>query len=401
MNRSEQFVYKLSKAACLSLWTYPNPIGKSGKELCDVLVVCQPDVVIFSVKEIELKIEGDTTLQAERWKRRAVEASVDQVYGAERRLTAINEVTASDGRVGVAVGPLSERRLHRVAVAIGSRGHVPLESRDFGKGFVHVLDEATIALLLSELDTITDFVEYLSARQALLMNTGLSGVLISSDEDLLAVYLTGTHSFGSLLQGDYHLRIIDGAWEGLSMDPRYLAKKNADEDSYVWDSLIGLVHEDYANDNMESGGDLASVDSVTRVMARESRLQRRGIGKAFKDFMADETIASRYVMSDSGVTYVFLKQAHSEPRERRVAELQARCFVARDTIDTMGRRGLVAGIATELPENGSGSSLDCLLLDVPDWTDTFRARAKWFREEAGFFKKPRTTHVHGDEFPIA
>src|ERR1700730_2695616 len=106
MTRSEAFVYELSKSAFMPLWTYPNPVGKDPrKELCDVLVVCEPDIVIVSVKEVEIKTHGDPATQRDRWIRRAVDESVGQIAGAERRLAAIDNVTAANGGLGVSLGP--------------------------------------------------------------------------------------------------------------------------------------------------------------------------------------------------------------------------------------------------------------------------------------------------------
>ena len=205
MNRSEQFVHDLARAAFLSLWTYPNPVGKdSSKELCDVLVVCRPDIVIFSVKEIELKADGDREIQVERWRRRAVDESVKQIRGAERRLQKTSEVLIPGGASGVELGPQAQRVTHRVAVAIGSSGATPLESKDYGYGFVHVLDEEQLWLLLKHLDTITDFVEYLGGREQLVTN-GTEGVLIGSEADLLAAYFFGKHSFDALGNGGLKL----------------------------------------------------------------------------------------------------------------------------------------------------------------------------------------------------
>ena len=39
----------------------------SSKELCDCLVVCDPDVIIFSVKGIRLTGDGDPELNWRRW----------------------------------------------------------------------------------------------------------------------------------------------------------------------------------------------------------------------------------------------------------------------------------------------------------------------------------------------
>src|SRR5450759_4809528 len=80
VNSSEQFVYDICRKSFLSLWTYVNPQGKtSGKELCDALVVCDPHVVVISVKQVELKKSNNTSVNLDRWERKAVAASIKQI----------------------------------------------------------------------------------------------------------------------------------------------------------------------------------------------------------------------------------------------------------------------------------------------------------------------------------
>src|ERR1700722_20774877 len=85
LNKAEEFVLGVCQRSFLSLWCYNNPKGKDNDELCDVLVVCDPYVIIVSVKEIQLK-DDPTEVHHERWTRKAVDASVNQIYGAERWL---------------------------------------------------------------------------------------------------------------------------------------------------------------------------------------------------------------------------------------------------------------------------------------------------------------------------
>ena len=147
----------------MSPWTIENPLGKeAGKELCDVLIVCDPDVVIVSVKDIEYKPTGDVTTGMQRWTARAVEASMKQIYGAERVLSRMNRVKAKDGTEWLHLPPKDRRRTHRIAVALGAKGEVAIADGDSGKGFVHVLDETGV-FTLAELDTITDVAFSLTA----------------------------------------------------------------------------------------------------------------------------------------------------------------------------------------------------------------------------------------------
>ena len=87
---TERQLVKLSEGSFLDLWSYPNLYrdqklagGTDGKELCDLLVVCDPHVIIFSEKNINW---SDKPVQVawSRWFKKAVEKSADQINGAER-----------------------------------------------------------------------------------------------------------------------------------------------------------------------------------------------------------------------------------------------------------------------------------------------------------------------------
>ncbi len=141
---TEAFVHEVAKKSFLSLWSYASPEGKShGREMCDILVVCDPDIVIFSVKEVHPTKHRDDTIRMKRWVRAAVDESVNQVYGAERFIQSgkHDRVRKEDGSDGLPYPPKDTRRIHRVAVALGGEEHFPLPFGDFGKGFVHVFDE--------------------------------------------------------------------------------------------------------------------------------------------------------------------------------------------------------------------------------------------------------------------
>jgi hypothetical protein len=390
-------VHSLADNAFLSLWTYPNPKrGGSDKELCDVLVVCQPDIVVTSVKEVELKSTGE--VDQDRWKRRAVDASVGQIYGAERVLQDLDAVITSGGESGVSLGPKDERRLHRIAVSIGAEGIIPLESRDYGKGFVHVFNAPTIDFLLSELDTITDLVEYLGAREALLGRKTPPSI-VGSERDLLAVFLQSDHSF-AFFDEHYEAYAIEGAWDEFQASNGYINKKRDDEGSYVWDRLIRQVHDDYARGDIEFGNELHAIDTITRTMAREPRLHRRLLAQQFIAFMEDASLESRILMGAFGTGYVLLKKKHGVSRKDRSEELVLRCIVARDRMEEQGRPGIVIGIATEVREPGSGFSLDLSLLNVTPWTQEYHEKALEISADLGYFRSPRMSKAGVDEFPL-
>jgi hypothetical protein len=89
---SERYLKSLCDRSFLSLWSYPGVFrdqgrtnGKGdGKEVCDLLVVFENHVIIFSDKHIQFDNADDVGVGWPRWFRKAVLKSAAQVWGAER-----------------------------------------------------------------------------------------------------------------------------------------------------------------------------------------------------------------------------------------------------------------------------------------------------------------------------
>ena len=395
LNAVERFVFDLCRKSFLRLWSYANPQGKgSGKELCDVLVVCPPDVIIFSVKEIELKESGQPDVESARWLKRAVEESAKQIYGAERHIRSASYVIRSDGSTGLLLPKPPELRLHRVAVAAGSRGKMPLPFGDFGKGFVHVFDETSAHTLLSELDTVRDFIEYLVAKESFC--SGITYLIRGREEDLLALYLHDGRKFPD--RSPEVLAIGDDLWDAFAKRPEVIAKKKADEISYIWDRLVDTFAKDILNDNLEPGASPSNAERALRLMAQENRFSRRVLGDAFQEFV-DESVThplARMMLAPSGIVYVFLAWPRDARRDVRQMELQNRCFVARGLHP---ESTTAVGIATE-QYSKEGLSLDIAVHHQPEWGDEHQNMLKKMQEDLGYFASPRRTEQSVDEYPL-
>jgi len=355
-----------------------NPRQKpNGKELCDVIVVCEPDIIIFSVKHATFPKNGKPEVNAARWKRRAIEASVAQLYGAERTLKTLTHVVKSDSSLGVALPEPAKARVHRVAIALGSEGSVGMPFGDFGKGFVHVLDESATEILLNELDTVSDFVRYLRAKEQFLQSVQL---ICDGEENLLAAYLHNGRQFSTSCDV---IVVESGTWKDFQAKPEYKNKKTADKDSYAWDRIIEIFCNDVLNDNLEFSPGLSGAERSVRTMAREDRFSRRVLGKSYLEFLRDShQIRSRRVTSPSGVVYVFLATPHGFPRDVRQAELGNRCFVARgQALEAT----TVVGLATEQYTEGKGFSLDLVHLYKPDWTTKDQEAMEAMQRDLGYF----------------
>lgn len=395
INRSEEFVYRVCRRSFLALWSYANPRGKQGKELCDILVVCDPDIVIISVKEIGVTDSGDIAIDWNRWLRRAIGKSVTQVYRAERWIKNAARVIRSDGSDGLPLPDASQRKIHRIAVALGGDGKFPIQFGDFGKGFVHVFDGISFQIIMSELDTITDFIEYLSAKEEI-YQAKVETTFHGGEEDLLALYLHHGRKFPMNYD---HLVIGDDLWSGFRSKPEYRAKQEADEDSYIWDRLIELLTEFVLEEKMEFGKTLSENEIVLRRLAREDRFARRLLSSSFKKFLelarAGE-IRARMTSSPSGVGYVFFAAPPEYNRKLRIAELGTRCFIARNELQDCVT---IVGIGLNVKRAKKGFATDLCLLSLPTWTHEDRQHAERMKVELGYFKAPRVSRVSSDEYP--
>ena len=221
----------------MSLWCYNNPRAEAGKELCDILIVCDPHIIIVSVKDVTLNPQKER-VGHERWLRKAVDASIKQIYGAQKTLSTASQVILKDGSPALNLPDVSARKIHRIAVAFGSQGQVPISSGDSGSGFVHVMDEQSFFELLTELDTITDLMDYLVAKEALL--TRCSVVIEGSESNLLGLYLQHGRAFPQKCD---RMVLDNTIWEGIKQDAAFQRRKEADAESYAWDRLIELLSD--------------------------------------------------------------------------------------------------------------------------------------------------------------
>ncbi len=391
-NRAEEFVFNICKNTFLSLWSYANPLGKNDRELCDILVFCEPNIIIFSVKEIKLTESSEITTDWKRWNRRAVEESAKQIYGADRWIKKAPFVIRSDGKRGLPLPEAKDQIIYRIAIALGGKNKVPMFYGDLGKGFVHVFDETSFLLILEELDTISDFIDYLSAKEEL-YTSGTKTPLLAGEENLLALYLSEGKKFPTNFDS---LLIDNNMWDSFVSSPSYKNKERADEDSYVWDRLIEHFCKNALNNNLDFGT-LNQTELVLRILAKENRFSRRILGKAFKDFLeSSKKIESRMVKSQSGVVYVFLALPHGEDRRFRIASLGNRCFVARGMNQ---ESDTVVGIATEQYEKGKGFSLDLYCLHLPVWEKNHQVSFEAMQKDLKYFKKPLKTKISEDEYP--
>jgi hypothetical protein len=436
-NPSESYLADLAELTFLDLWSYPNvyndkratPNG-SGQELCDLLVVCGDHVLIFSCKNISWPETDDFNRAWSRWFRRAIKDSAKQIRGAQRWIDQFPQRVFVDRMctqsVPLRLPPKERRKVHGIVVALGAgeacrkyfKGgigslildaslsgdeHLADDTQPFFVGdvnphgsFIHVFDDATLGIAMRELDTITDFTSYLTRKEAAIRSGRLGWAF--GEEDVLAYYAThtnprGEHDFtkpdGSLLEPRDVLVLEEGIFTSLLSNPQYVAKKAADEVSYVWDRLIlRFTRHLLQGTNIVPEGspaDLGTIEEGVRHMVLVPRFIRRGYGAAIVDALHRGMTKSRNLkaflpdpeteIGDTGFYFMTLALPTTNPhsyddyRQLRAVMLRTYGFGLLHRYPHLKR---VVGVASEpapSEEGPQGSSEDLALIYQQEWSD--------------------------------
>ncbi len=467
---SERYLAELCDRTFLNLWSYPNTFidkrkgGKGdGKELCDLLVVCGDDILIFSDKTIEWPQGDDILLSWKRWYKRAIQSSVKQIRGAERWIAEFPDRIFIDRPCTqpfpFPLPPPERRKVHGIVVALGA-GNACKEYFGEGTGslmivprikgddhfqgdhvipfvigdvdptgaFVHVLDDATLDIALRELDTITDFTSYLTKKVDFIRSGRLGAA--AGEEEVIAYYLThidslGEHGFtapdGASFQEEQVLICDIGSYANLTTDPAFISKRTADEDSYIWDNLIKVfTNHIIAGTSITPAGApviVSDVEQCVRHMALLPRFVRRMFGRAVLGALRKSRESDRFTRSflpgpgsrAPETAFFFLTLAVPE-QHLKVGYDQYRS-VRRDLIQTYSLALLhrfptlrrVVGIATEpiLRLGQAGSSEDIILVEDVVWTPTLIENLERRKRHYNVMNDAnwREHHLEEDEFP--
>lgn len=426
---SEALLARLCDNSFLKLWTYPNLFRKAGKELTDLLVVFGNDVIIFSDKSCGYPDSGDPALDWSRWYRRSVADSAHQIETAERWLRSCPDRIFLDAkcveRLPIALPPAADMRVHRVCIALGALNRAEAETQrralrvnprvanqaerftlgrsDKARGWLHFFDEVTLAIVLRELSTTADFVHYLNSKVALFESQNFQ--FADSELDILGYYLWNGRSFP---EHRNQYRLDPGLWPQVEASPEFLAGREANKVSFFWDGLIEYVTEQYLDETLEFGNDLAMSDyeRLARIMASETRFNRRVLTMLILERaeIARHNAISTLLPSDQpDVNYVLLVGRgdqggdHNAYRADRMSQLRTRCIAAKAAKPD---RRYVVGIGLDA-RGVQGSSEDFVLMDTIDWTQQDVEHAEALRQDLGYFIQGRAhqTRFIEDEYP--
>jgi len=296
--RTEELVHRIASTSFFSPCSFLSPVrADNGEELCDVLVVVDPDVIVFSIKEVQPKVTGDYNVDAKRWSTRAVASSIKQLKGARRTLERGVDIYSTDGQ-RINLPPLDQMRIRTVGIAFGGKEDYYINSNTSKDAPIYTFDGECFELAMGELDTITDFLTYLdevfrfTSTHQIISDGGDMGALCS--------YLLNGRRF---VDNGNPALILSNRWDEIQNDARYKRKKELDRVSYLWDELIvdvisgGVLHE----------GPLSGLE-IARELSRETRLKRRLLGAFLKVCYVepDEEVVLPYLIAnDAGTLHLF------------------------------------------------------------------------------------------------
>lgn len=345
---SERFLANLAEKTFLNLWSYPNvfKVQNKGKELCDLLVVFNNHIIVFSDKSIEFKNKNGINEDWKKWSKKAIVESSNQIFGAERWIKRFPDRISLDAK-GEEKFPFllpknEDMIIHRIVLASFSGNELKelmVDNKAFiinpsiigeekqlntpftvgqinkEKGFVHIMNEISLEILMTELNTVSDFVAYLLEKERFI----LSGQLYKahSEEDLLTAYLENIddeekHSF-KFGNEDLKIEIKKDIWQNHKNSDGYFLKKIEDKASYFWDDIIEYFSKEMISNNLvrQSKDNPFEMEIGLREMASENRLQRRIFAKSFIEKI-ETNISKQFLYryqfkeNDNNTIYVFV-----------------------------------------------------------------------------------------------
>jgi hypothetical protein len=452
-NETEKILSQICDNTFLRLWVYPNPYKKKADELCDVLVLFENHIFIFSVKDITFNTDKEIKVAWNRWKRRAIDASIKQLERAESWIKRYPDQIFLDPqckkKLPININ-LEDCKFHRIIVAHGAEEACKNFSSDnvagslaiaYGDNFpsdgkgkfefpfmidlprekvFHVFDSFNLDIILGELDTISDLVWYFEAKEESIQK--YTALNYCGEEDLLAHYFYNfdrrrkKHFIGTQKRNIHMIHIGEGEWHDFVKTDAYHRKKEADQISYFWDKLLQKTLQNALDNTLLGDADVYNGQSAIIEMAKEPRFYRREISKAIwqsienvPDFGGEMgRNLSSYPSYYPDKRYVFLqltpmpdKDYDTEYRPLRQEMLKIACGV-----EKMKRRKSkkVIGIAIDAPKYaGKRNSEDFALLDCENWSDEDEAYYTEANEHLQFFEtdKVQIRHERTYNFPPA
>ena len=343
----EEILDSLGSRSFLRFWSYSNifrdqgktTVNGDGKELCDFVVVFGNTVLLFSDKRIEYPDAENDTVAWKRWHRKAITASARQLKGAARWLTNYPSRVYIDKACTkpLPISIQTNLNIHKIVVTHGAEpllgnqhgeesfsfvnddpGLYEVNQRDLhGGDFYHVFTGESLAFVLGEINTLVDFLEYLTKRRSV-FDSG-NKLRISKESDFVHGFYKASSPMATMPlieefaeQSDVPVVVRLPGISNLLNDPIYKQRKRDDVVSFVWDHLIEHLSMHVAGRTTiaSTTSGIEEDEEMLRTMANTSRLERRTMSQAVFEMWCKVQPNSRgsrfYFNQRSSVCYVFL-----------------------------------------------------------------------------------------------
>lgn len=353
-SESERYLVQKCQNTFLSLWSYPNPytVDKKAKELCDVLAVFGNHIFLFSDKYCKFDKEAKHEVAWNRWYKHAIDAGAKQLLGAERYIKQGKPVYLDAKHSQQFPFPIpmgDDVIIHRIIVARGIREacidyfkggygslivnttfigsqHLFTTDREgnsvktdrnpiFTAGIIidrehycHVFDDYTLDCIMNELDTVSDFINYLEQKEKMIYAG--KDIIAPGEEEILGRHL-------SIIENEQHCIVTENEmrgyqcfefsdfWDRYLNNPDRLTKVKENKQSYIWDSLLESAFSSMMEGSLR---DMSHADYQTQTLmfqrfAEPCRVERRALAQSFLGSYAS-AIHSIDCKSSKTLTYV-------------------------------------------------------------------------------------------------
>ena len=437
VTETERMLAEFCERSFLKLWSYSNPFNdsKNGHELCDLVAVFGDYVFIFFDRENQTPDVPDKDPQIlwDRWKKNVIDRQVKTAHGAEQYIKSGRPIFLDAKRTRpfpLAIDP-QKAIIHKIVVAHGAKeacerasdqnvyGSLAIsycetdvnQTQPFiieidRRNPVHIFDNHNFSIVLGELDTVSDFSNYLDEKLRAVAK--FDSLLYCGEEDLLGHYLlnydeeTKRHIIGTNRDDVNSVMIGEGEWNDFIKTDLYKNTKEEDQISYFWDELIQRTCQNALNGTLGGNSDILRGQSAIFEMVKEPRFVRRALAdrirRTIMNFPDDPGQFTRQVtflpshLPDVG--YVFFQLRVSEAYrkqpdylDKRRTLLEIACCAAKNKFPQLTK---VIGIGMDAPKfAGDTNSEDFILLPCETWPDDMRTYYEEQNREWKFFGTPQ------------
>lgn len=417
-SKSESLLADLCDKTFLRLWSYLNVFKSDGKELCDLFAVFENHVFLFFVRESKKfdNPEKDINVQWERWHKEVIQKQMGTLIGAEKYILSSGKIYLDlKNTIPFPLSIPSENIIvHKIIVALGAKeacaSHSPnnlhgslairygtIENEDPTFPFllqlnksnpIHVFDSHNLEIILNELDTVYDFMAYLSVKEQAIRK--YDSVFYCGEEDLLAHYYMNydesknSYSIGVADENINGIFIEEGEWQSFTNSESYKRRKESNKVSELWDGILQRTCDNALKGTLIGNANLFSGQSAIHEMAKEPRFSRRGLSEhmisCIRNFPESISGFSRHMAFMPSFfkdkAYVFLQvkfpkdSKDEDHREKRQSILSIACGAAKNKFPHFNK---IIGIGINAPKFSNENAEDFVLLNCEKWTDEDRA----------------------------